>query len=350
MRIPAFVVAVMALACLLGAPVAFADPSGSDELKWLETVAFAAHQANYSGTFVYQYDAHVETSRITHVVDERGEHGRLESLDGVRREIIRNNDQVWCHCGDHGVSAEPRQGGREFPALLPEQFAVLKENYIVKPAEEGRVADYQARVTLIQPKDNLRYAYKVWAHKDAGLILKAEVLDERGAVVERYAFTQLNIGGNIDRSWIADAAIGALPEKGALSASLRHANAHGEPQAREMPHIARHVGVGLDASPVSSGWRVDALPPGFRKIAEVSRRIHGKDGPVVQMVFSDGLASVSVFIEKSDDDEDDFTGLLSQGVIQVYTKVVDGKLVTVVGEVPPQTIMQVADSVRYAGE
>lgn len=350
MRISAFVVAVMALGWLLGAPAAFADPSGPDELKWLETMAFAAHQANYSGTFVYQYDAHVETSRITHVVDDRGEHGRLESLDGVRREVIRNNDQVWCNCGDHGVNAEPRQGGREFPALLPEQLALLKENYVVKPAEEGRVADYQAHVVLIQPRDNLRYTYKVWAHKDAGLILKAEVLDEHGAVVERYAFTQLNIGGNIDRSWIADAASGTALEKRPVPASLRHANAHGEPQAREMPHIARHVGVAADASPVNSGWRVDGLPPGFRKIAEVSRRIHGKDGPVIQMVFSDGLAGVSVFIEKSDHDEDDFTGLLSQGVNQVYTKLVDGRLVTVVGEVPPQTIMQIADSVRYAGE
>ncbi len=350
MRISALVVAVMALAWLLGVPAAFADPSGSDELKWLETMAFAAHQANYSGTFVYQYDVHVETSRITHVVDDRGEHGRLESLDGVRREIIRNNDQVWCNCGDHGINTEPRQGGREFPALLPEQLALLKDNYVVKQAEDGRVADYQAHVTLIQPKDNLRYAYKVWAHKDAGLILKAEVLDEHGTVVERFAFTQLTIGGNIDRSWIADTAVGAPPEKRTMSASLRHANAHGEPQAHEMPHIAHHVGVGADASPVSSGWQVDALPSGFRKIAEVSRRIHGKDGPVIQMVFSDGLAGVSVFIEKADDDEDDLTGLLSQGVIQVYSKVIDGRLVTVVGEVPPQTVMQIADSVRYAGE
>ncbi len=349
MRISAVLIAIGALALLLGAPASFADPSGQDELKWLETMAIAAHQANYSGIFVYQYEGHVETSRITHVVDDRGEHGRLESLDGARREIIRNNDQIWCNCGDHRVKIEPRQGWREFPALLPEQLAMLKENYVVTGAEEGRVADNQVRVTFIRPRDNLRYTYKVWAHKEAGLILKAEVLDERGDVVERYAFTQLNLGGNVDRSWIANAPRD-VQEKRAMFANLHHEHASVERQPGELPKIANHVAPGIEASPVNSGWRVDAMPEGFRKIAEVSRRIHGKDGPVVQMVFSDGLAGVSVFIEKSDDDEDDVTGLFSQGVVQVYSKVIDGRLVTVVGEVPPQTIMQIADSVRYAGE
>ena len=38
-------------------------------LDWLKVVAFAAHQTDYSGVFVYQYGNHVETSRITHVVE-----------------------------------------------------------------------------------------------------------------------------------------------------------------------------------------------------------------------------------------------------------------------------------------
>ena len=103
------------------------------------------------------------------------------------------------------------------------------------------------------------------------------------------------------------------------------------------------------ADSVASGWRVDALPDGFKKIAEVRRQLRGKDAPVIQMVFSDGLAGISVFIEKSDSDEDDHEGLSSQGVIQVYSKLINGQLITVVGEVPPRTVMQVADSVRNGG-
>jgi sigma-E factor negative regulatory protein RseB len=320
-------------------------------LRWLETMAFAAHQTDYTGTFVYQYGAHVETSRITHIVDGNGEHGRLESLDGERREIIRNNGQVWCYFGNHQVKVEPYQGGREFPALLPEQMTLLNQNYLVKQGEEDRVAGFSAHAIIIQPKDNLRYTHKVWAHNDSGLMLKTEVLDDRGDVIEQYAFTQLSIGGNIDRSWITEVPFGSnSPKRQNTTPEVDAYHAHHELHHGELPHILRQPPVGSGVVPTDSGWRVDALPPGFKKIAEVSRQIHGKDGPVIQMVYSDGLAGISIFIEKSDNDEDDRPNLFSQGIIQVYSKPVGEHLVTVVGEVPPQTVMRVADSVRYAAE
>lgn len=325
-------------------PGASADQSWQGGMRWLETMAFAAHQTNYSGTFIYQYGNQVETSRITHVVDKNGEHGRLERLDGERLEIIRNNGQVWCYFGNHKVRVEPFRGGREFPALLPEQLTLLNRNYLVKQESgDARVAGFHAHAILIQPRDNLRYIHKVWAHNDSGLLLKAEVLDDRGDVIEQYAFTQLNIGGNIDRGWIKKE-----PPGSESSSETSAFHSHREPHQKELPHIVHQVPVGAKIVPVNSGWRVDAMPPGFKKIAEVSRQIHGKDGSVIQMVYSDGLAGISIFIEKSDNDEDDHPNLFSQGIIQVYSKPIGEHLVTVVGEVPPQTVMQVADSVRYA--
>ena len=336
---------LLLLAFLSGVPLSiYAAPDGHDELKWLEIMAFAAHQINYSGTFVYQYGSHVETSRLTHVVDANGEHGRLEGLDGARREVIRNNGQVWCYYGDHKVKVEPHQGGREFPALLPEQLTLLSENYQVEQAGQGRVAGFQTHTMIFQPKDNLRYVHKVWADGDSGLLLKTEVLDERGAVIEQYAFTQLSIGGNVDRSWIAVAPQEPPPARN----EMRHA--HSELHRDGLPPVIHHLPVGAGVVPVASGWQVDAMPTGFKKIAEVRRQIPGKEAPVIQMVFSDGLAGISIFIEKSDSDEDDHPDLFSQGIMQVYSKLVDDHLVTVVGEVPPQTVMQIADSIRYAGE
>jgi len=336
---PAFLSAVLLLAAVTSA---YADPFGQDDLNWLQTMAFAAHQTDYSGTFVYQYGDHVETSRITHIADRDGEHGRLESLDGPRREVIRHNDQVWCDLGNGKVKVEQRQGGREFPALLPDQLNLLKENYRVKSAEEVRLAGFHAHAMVFQPRDNLRYTHKMWADSVSGLLLKSEVLDERGAVIEQYSFTQLNIGGDIDRKWIA-ANLPAAGQPARHTHKMPHAEgSYGDPRlARDVPKLA--------ASPVASGWRVDALPDGFKKIAEVRRQLRGRDAPVIQMVFSDGLAGISVFIEKSDNDEDDHSGLSSQGVIQVYSKLVDDQLVTVVGEVPPRTVMQIADSVRHGG-
>lgn len=343
---PALLSVVLLLATVSGAS---ADPVRQNDLNWLQTMAFAAHQTDYSGTFVYQYGDHVETMRITHVVDRDGEHGRLENLDGPQREVIRHNDQVWCYLGNDKVKVELRQGGREFPALLPEQLTMLNENYLVKPAEEERVAGFHAHAIVFKPKDNLRYTHKMWADSASGLLLKSEVLDERGDVIEQYAFTQLSIGGNIDRKWITEPPTADAHARGKKNASRIQQS----PRETDSPHdgdpqLAHGLPM-MTASPVVSGWKVDALPEGFKKIAEVLRQLRGKDAPVVQMVFSDGLAGISVFIEKSDSDEDDSAGLSSQGMMQIYSKLVDGHLVTVVGEVPPSTVIQVADSVRNGG-
>lgn len=297
-----------------------------DELNWLKTITFAVHQAEYSGIFVYQNGSRVETSRITHVVDRDGEHGRLEAMDGARREIIRSNGEVWCYLGDRKMRLEERRAGGSFPALLPEQMALLNENYQIRRVEDDRVAGFPTHAMEFQPRDSLRYTHKMWAHSDSGLLLKAQVLDDRGRAIEQYAFIQLSIGGNVDRSWLA---VESSP---------------GQPMIKSNAGYAPHA----ELPEYSSGWQVDMLPAGFKKVAEIQRPMHGRNGQVTQIVFSDGLAGISVFIEKAEDDESRVR-LSGQGLIQIYSRQVDDHLVTVVGEVPPRTVIQVGDSVRFAG-
>ena len=319
------------LMLLCGAESAMADNKNPVSLDWLKTMAFAAHQTNYSGTFIYQHGSHVETSRITHIVDQNGEHEKLESLDGPHREIIRNNDQVFCSVDGHKpVLLSYRHRDRSFPALLPEQLNALKANYAILSGPRGRVAGFGAQTILFQPKDNLRYAHKFWANTDSGLLLKATVLNARHQVVEQYAFTELHIGGDLKPDWV-------VPDQAETVSLAKQENLSPLPKAGEQI--------------TSSGWQVDAMPRGFKKIMEIRRPMHGRKSPVLHMVFSDGLAGISVFIENksNDPDDDDNPSLTSQGAIQVYRKVVGDHLVTVVGEVPPRTVMQVADSVRYAG-
>lgn len=326
---------VLAAAVALGAaPAAHSDPFMQDDLKWLETMAFAAHHTDYSGTFIYQYGGHVETSRITHVVDANGEHGRLESLDGKRREIIRNNGEVWCYMGNKKIKVEGHGNGREFPALLQDAklLSRINRNYRVSQAGEARVAGFHAHGIFFRPRDDLRYAHKMWADSNSGLLLKAEVLDAHGNVVEQYAFTQLTLGDkDIDRSWIKR-------EQESNNQTKVGTNAQAQKKAAR-------------AAAMFSGWHVDNMPPGFVKIAEVRRAIHNRPVAAIQMVYSDGLAGISVFIEPADEDDDDETagGLTSRGAIQIYSKMIHDHLVTVVGEVPPQTVIDIADSVRYRG-
>jgi len=299
-------------------------------LDWLKIVAFAGHQTDYSGIFVYQYDNRVETSRITHVVEPDGEYEKLESLDGPKREIIRHHGHVWCYINHKMVQVDSQQPQirSRFTDLPPEQLSVLNANYQAKEVGIERVAGYNTQAILIQPRDSFRYAHKIWVHTDSGLLLKASVLDDKNQVVEQYAFTQLQLGGNLDRSWI-----------------LRGAPA-GKPRAESILSSENKKGV----THINSGWVVDVLPPGFNKTMEVERQMHGKHRPVTQLVFSDGLSAISIFIEPDDHDEDDVEGLSSRGVVNLYHKVVGSHLITVVGEVPPRTLMQVFHAVRYNGK
>lgn len=313
---------------LLLAATAGADPLLEDS-DWLKTMAFAAHQTNYSGIFVYQSGGRIEMSRITHIADKTGEHERLEGLDGHRREVIRNNDKVWLYLGDKKVRVEKRRAQRSFPALLPEQIQTLKENYQISQGEEDRVADYHAHTVIFKPRDGLRYTRKMWAHSGSGLLLKAVVLDECNRVIEEYAFSQVVIGGeDIDRKWIVP------NEKEA-------AHLAGRKQLSPLPPVSLEK--------ASSGWQVDSIPVGFKKILEMRRVIADKKLPVVHIVYSDGLSGISVFIEKVSDVYDT-PGLSGRGAVHMYNRLIGDHLVTVVGEVPPRVVIQVADSVRYAGE
>lgn len=304
---------------MLAAHVCAAE--GASRLDWLKTAAFAGHQTDYSGVFVYQYGNHVETSRISHVVETDSEYEKLESLDGPKREIIRHHGQVWCYTNHKMVQVDSQSGQGRFPLLLPAQLSALSENYQVKEAGVERVAGYNTQVILYQPRDNLRYTHKIWVHTDSGLLLKSAVLNEKNQVVEQYAFTELKIGGEVDRSWVASSTPGN--SKPALNKA---------------------------AMTVNSGWVVDALPNGFKKTMEILRPMHGKHASVTQLVFSDGLSAISVFIEPADADEDDNEGLTSRGAVNLYHKVVDKHLYNVVGEVPPKAVMQVLDSIRFNGK
>ena len=313
----------------LGVASAFADPLQGDEAVWLKTMVFAAHQTNYSGVFVYQSGGRVEMSRITHISDADGEHERLEGLDGGRRELIRNNDQVWLFTEGHKSRVEKRQIRRAFPALLPEQISTLKENYSVRREEEGEVAGHHVHTVVFQPKDNLRYTRKMWAHYDSGLLLKATVMDDHGYIIEQYAFMQVNINGNIDRKWITkDKPSSADPDL--------------QPQPMPLSRVEQLM--------ESNGWQVDAMPAGFKKILEMRRHFRENKEPVIHMVYSDGLAGISVFIEKTNGLTPPHSGLAGQGAVHVYNRIVGDALVTVVGEVPARTVIQIADSVRYAGQ
>jgi len=300
----------------------------ADSLNWLRKIAVAPHQFNYTGVFVYQSGNRIETSRISHMVDETGEHEKLEALDGSPREVIRHNDEVLCYFPDKNtVVVERRRSIKPFPSLLPRQLSELTENYRVKRGGMERVSGFDSQLITLEPKDAYRYTRVLWADAATGLLLKTHVRNEKSEVIEQFAFTQLAIGGEIDKSVF-------LPKY--LTAKIPEA-VPGAPEKRG------------PAGEETSGWEVARLPAGFKKIHELKRTMPGKKHPVRHLVYSDGLASVSVFIEPRGSGAAE-EGLMPQGAINVFSKTVGGFKVIVLGEVPPVTVTQIAGSVIYRGK
>lgn len=318
-----FAVALIALVWV-GSTHAGAEPLAEDDaLRILEQIATAARTLNYNGTFVYQHGERVETSRIVHFVDSDGEHEKLETLDGPRREIIRNNDEVLCYYPDAKiVRSQKRVLQRSFPALLPEQLNSITEFYTVRKGRPKRIAGFNSQAVILEPKDGMRYGHKLWAEADSGLLLKALTVDEEHQVVEQFAFTQLNIGSGVTREMIDPTYQVTFPEW----RMVRFANAM--------------------INETDTGWKVGNFPPGFRKILQMQRTKQGGRVVVTHMVYSDGMAAVSVFIESMPDRAVN-EGLTRQGAINIYRRTVGDKLVTVLGEAPAATVIRIGDSVSF---
>jgi sigma-E factor negative regulatory protein RseB len=292
-----------------------------DAVHWLGRIYQATKNLSYTGTFVYQQGGQSETSRIVRRVGSHGSVEKLEALDGAPREVLRTEDEVKCYLPDRRTVKVDRRGDRRaFPALLPAQIGTLEQHYTISMGEITRVAGYECQAILLMPKDDLRYGYKLWADVASGMLLKAVTLDENGKALEQFTFTQLAIG------------------------PVRLSDVR-PPQAPSSWHVEDADVMPLDLK--TTGWSVSPDLPGFKKVTEVKRRIHASR-QVDQVVYSDGLAAVSVFIElPPSGGKRQRMGLSSLGAINIYTREVAGHVVTVVGEAPAISVRRIADTVQF---
>jgi sigma-E factor negative regulatory protein RseB len=309
------------LAVLLGLAASLAQAADA------QTLFARMHQAgrslDYEGSFVYQHGDQMESLRIVHKTGAGGVRERLVSLNGAPREIIRTDSEVRCYLPDENAALieHRRADNRNFPALLPDSLTLLKGSYLIRAGKEGRVAGRKAVSVHIKPRDAYRYGYQLWADEASGLLLKASLLDERGRVVEQYMFTQVSIGKAIPESELEP----QYPAKGIV-----WQRADGEPLA------------------LSTGqWVAARLPAGFTLSARMMRKLPARKQPVEHLVYSDGLAVVSVFVEKVDGEAKPnvLSGLTHMGAVHAFGKVVDGHQVTVVGEAPAITVDMIGESV-----
>jgi sigma-E factor negative regulatory protein RseB len=303
--------------------ISFAAPAyAEDAAQWLSRVGQAARQLNYTGTIVYSRGPHVETWRIAHLNENGREYEKLVSLDGAAREVVRSQNEVRYFYPEYKVvRVEPRTFRNAFPSLSAEQQKSLTQFYNFKIVSGERVVGHAAVVAVFEPKDDLRYGHQFWSDSATGLLIKARVINERGEAVEQFSFTDLTVNAKIDRAMVEPSWPSVPPDWTVKEASAG------------------------DVALKDTGWAVSRIPPGFTKIMEGFRKVPGRRDPRAQLVYSDGLVAISVFVEPFAAASGPTGMAMSQGGFNGYSVKQEDYLVTVVGEAPAATVRLIGNSV-----
>jgi sigma-E factor negative regulatory protein RseB len=321
-RTPVALLTVL-VAVLAGVTSARAEP---DARAWLERMTMASSTLNYSGTFVYQRHGQLDAMRIIHVAGSDGERERLLSLTGPKREILRDNQIVTCILGDlesvHVNRSRPRS---PFPASFPESLAELEQHYSFTVGGEGRVAGLACRVVEVKPHDAYRYGRRLCVHSGNHMLLRSELTDLQGESVEQMMFTSISFPERISEQQL-------LPELDGADFTWKL-----EPEASAAE-------TGKDAA--DTRWKLTRVPDGFVLTDHSWHQLSAHEPGVEHWVYSDGLASVSVYIEKAPRDHNSYEGATHRGALNAYGTMVDGYYVTVVGEVPMKTVELIGNAVR----
>lgn len=312
------------VACLLAGALTHAATT-VDARAWLERMSQALVERNYDGRFIHSTEAQFETMRIVHR-NLRGKiTERLVSLDGMGREYIRTNTEVTYYMPDkRAVLVESRADSEALLSLIPEYKPGLEAYYDISTGPVSKILERKAQLVTVQPRDEYRYGYRLWLDAETALPLKSQLFNRQGKVIEQVAFAELQV-----REHVADRDL------------VPSIDTAGFEWTR---HEIRKRTVSQD----TVGWRVTNLPPGFKLKVTRLQPVMGSTVPVRHLVYSDGLATVSIFIEETVTKKESGTGLQKVGSAYAFHSDVQGYQITAVGEVPAVTVKGMVSSLARA--
>jgi sigma-E factor negative regulatory protein RseB len=289
--------------------------------EWLARMAGALNNASYVGEFVSESAGRSERLAITHRVRDGVVSERLVSLTGHGRELVRENDEVVVYLPDQGLAIIERRSGRsDLLGALPQFEGRMASWYKVDWVGRETLEEFgPTAVVAVRPLDGYRFGYRLWIDVDTHMPVRSDLSDGAGRVVERLRFTKLRLDGDIP-----DSAFEPAIDRSKMR------------WVRQSPQSD-------DAAPA---WRAAQVPPGFRLSVSGVQALAGSGGPVSHLVYSDGLATVSVFIQQAAPGKAAVQGTTRSGVASAFTTVVEGHRVTAFGEVPPRTLKFIATGLR----
>jgi sigma-E factor negative regulatory protein RseB len=283
----------------------------------------ATRTLSYEGTFVYIQGQALEVMHIAH----NGSNGRqrMVSLNGAQREVMVEHDQVICVLPQQQFAFSANNSKRSpFPISLPDELDDLEAQYQFDIVASDRVAGRIAQVVAIKPRDKFRFGYQLWLDDETHLVLRSALIGNDDQLLEQLIFTEIDIRPDIEVIFLGKKP-SVMP-----TAMLNQPDVKGE-GSEDVEH---------------SAWKINNLPAGFKQV--LHNRYPKGSRQTEHIIFSDGLANVSVFLEALDDTN---TALLKgpsrMDATNAFGAMVNKHQAIVVGEVPLVTVQQIAQSIEY---
>lgn len=286
--------------------------------EWLKRLHDASRQRSFMGTFVVSAGSAFSSARIWHACDGVDQVERVETLTGAPRSTFRRNDQVVTFLPESRVAvSEKRESLGLFPNILKTDANTIASFYRVKAIGRDRVAGHEADVAQLNPVDSWRYGYRVWTEKKSGLVVKMQTLNGEGLVMEQAAFSELQLSSPVSMA--------------ALTQMMGETDGY----RLEKTDLVK-------TTAAAEGWVMKTEVPGFKSLSCLRRpdqkRADRSHTNTIQWVFSDGLATVSIFIEDYDPRHHVRPGLWVLGATHTLKRRMAHWWLTIVGEVPPATL------------
>lgn len=307
---PSWLSGVLAGGLALCSALTAAERTVDDPRIWLQRMADAARTVSHSGELVYAQGDRLDALRIIRLREESNQRERLYSLNGAGREVLREEGKVVrVFPGERAVMVDKTDGRRRLTDITSAQIRELESWYAVSMAGVDRIADRPTMRLRIVPHDEKRYGYTLWLDRETGLLVRSQMHGTEGDVLEEFMYVNLRIGPV-------------------------------EPDAVQSVHALdayRRIGRKPAARPENGdAWAATYLPEGFELLSDEWWRMPGSPDPVRHLLFGDGLGAVSVYIAPTSGKT--FHGQSGSGAIRVAGRVIGDYQVTVMGDVPQQTV------------
>lgn len=288
--------------------------------EWLDRMSSVIKTIDFEGTVIRRRNGQSEALKVLHKIIDGVVHEKIVTQEGNGLEIIRNGNEVHCILPDRkSVLIEHWSDDSTLFSTLPASELRFGSEYDLSIVREERVAGRRALLLVIRPHDGYRFGHRIWLDKETAFPLRTELVAGDGALLEQLKFADIELGIEIPQASLTS------------SFNLDDYTWYAEPARPEIVDV-------------ESDWMSDEIPVGFRLLSTTQEIMENADSPITHIMYSDGLATVSVFIAAKQD------GVVMErstvGASNSYSVERDNHLITAIGEVPPATVRRIAVSMR----